>query len=71
MSIRFVRIKEACNRLGLGRSTIYRLINRGELGPLVKIITGDPKSPSALLEEHVTAYQKRCIEQAGADHGAS
>jgi hypothetical protein len=45
MALRFVRLAEARDRLGLGRSTLYRLIKTGELGPLVKLIPGgDPRS---------------------------
>jgi transposase len=62
--MRFVRIREACDRLGLGRSTVYRLIRQGELGPLVKIMEGDPFSPSALIEENLVAYQERMIARA-------
>jgi excisionase family DNA binding protein len=61
MPIVFVRIREAQRRLGLGRSTVYRLIKEGQLGPFVKIIPGDVRSPSALLDEHVTGYQEKVI----------
>jgi len=29
----FVTLKEACEMLSLSRSSIYRLVNRGELNP--------------------------------------
>lgn len=34
---RLVRMKEAIERTALSRSTIYRLIDRGEFPPLMKI----------------------------------
>ena len=62
--IRFVRISDACRRLGLSRSKVYRLIGAGELPPLVHLPGGLPgRAPSAFVETEFERAQRSWIRE--------
>lgn len=62
MATRFVRINEACARLGgIGRSTLYRGVGDW-LPPLYKIVGGSQRAPSGFIEEEFEAALRKRID---------
>jgi excisionase family DNA binding protein len=62
-----LRIPEVAERLALGRSTIYRLINEGAL-PIIKIGVA-VRVPALAVEEWVSHQTSDSVDATCRDHG--
>lgn len=56
---RFIRLDELISKTGLGRSTIYRMIDKGEFPKPINITS----NKVAWLQSEVTEWMKSKVEQ--------
>lgn len=56
---RFIRLDELMNKTGLGRSTIYRMIDKGEFPKPINLTS----SKVAWLQSEVTEWMRTKVEQ--------
>ena len=57
--VRFIRVRQVIERLAISRTTLWRLIKKGEFPPPVKI----SKYASAWVDTDVEAYIRKLIRR--------
>ena len=55
---RFLRIKEACQKLGVGNTTLYELVKTGKLKRPFKVAP----NCSGFMESYLDGYIDQCAE---------
>lgn len=56
---RFIRLDELMNKTGLGRSTIYRMVDKGEFPKPINLTS----NKVAWLQSEVNDWMKKKVEQ--------
>lgn len=57
MASKFLRLPEVCKRVGLAKSTLYKLVTEGEFPPPIR----PTQRTAAWVEEEIDAWQDQRI----------